>query len=300
MSRRIRGFGLAVSAGLAAVSVGQGHAAPPAPAGPDAPASTSEADTLHWIAARTSISRAMILMVEPKAVVALRARASPAMGAVVRVDLHEELTDAAAATRSARFLVDLDCSTRSFRIVERRMYPLPDLRGEPQADLAARAWSPINEGSPVASAWRAACTPGFVYPYASLAAASVPAAPPERTAAPRMLKTAAAPARAPAPAPAEPPAPEPPGPGPTGGAYTAVLGSYSVSANAKGASDRLDRSLASQMAGHRKALTAATVKGTSYTVLTVSGFATAGEAGAFCTSARGIGLECFAKRTATP
>ena len=91
-----------------------------------------------------------------------------------------------------------------------------------------------------------------------------------------------------------------PGPGPTGGAYTAVLGSYSVSANAKGASDRLDRSLASQMAGHRKALTAATVKGTSYTVLTVSGFATAGEAGAFCTSARGIGLECFAKRTATP
>ena len=283
-------------AAVAALAGGAALAAAPAdPSRPDAPASTSEADTLRWVAARTSIPRGMILLIEPKAVVSLMAKPSPAMGAVVRVDLHEELTDASAATRSARFLVDLDCSMRSFRIVERRMYPLPDLRGEPQADLVARAWSPINEGSPVASAWRAACTPGFVYPYASLAAASEPAPPPARIAAPTMTRTAAA--QPPAPPPAPPAQPPPAEPALRTGAYTAVLGSYSVSANAKGASDRLDRSLSKEMAGHRKALTPVVVKGTSYTALTVSGFATAAEAGAFCTSARGIGLECFTKRT---
>ena len=142
MTGRIRGFGAAVSAAAALTIAGQACAATASSAGPDAPASTSETDTLRWVAARTSIPRAMILLIEPKAVVSLMARPSPAMGAVVRVDLHEELTDASAATRSARFLVDLDCSMRSFRIVERRMYPLPDLRGEPQAYLVARARTP--------------------------------------------------------------------------------------------------------------------------------------------------------------
>ena len=299
MARSIRGqVSIIVSGMLAALSAGSALAAAP-PAGADAPASTSEADTLRWIAARTSISHGMILMVEPKAVVALAAKPPPAIGAVVRVDLHEELTSAEAATRSARFVVDLDCSTHRYRIVERRMFPLPDLKGEPQTDLAARPWAVIDEGSPVARAWQASCTSSFVYPYASLAVAAAPPAPlapPPRPVAAKPPKAIAKAAPPPAPAASAPtPVPAPVAAGPAG-PYIALLGSFSVKANAAAASDKIDRALASQLAGRRKSLTAATIKGTAYTVLSVSGFADAAEAGAFCKSARGIGLDCLARK----
>ncbi len=290
-------------AALAALAGGAALAATPAgPSRPDAPASTGEADTLRWVTARTSINPGMILMVEPKAVVAFAARPPSPIGSVVRVDVHEELTNPEATTRSARFLVDLDCATHRFRIVERRMYPLPDLKGDPQADLSPRPWGAIDDGSPVARAWQAVCAPGFAYPYASLASASSPplqTAPPTRLAAakpprPPVVLASARPPSVSEPAPAAPAtatsAPAPAGP------YMVLLGSYSVKANALAASGKLDHALASQLAGRRKTLTPATIKGTSYTVLTVSGFDDAAEAGAFCKSARGIGLECLARR----
>ncbi len=298
MAHSIRGqFSIVAGAMLAALFAGPALAA--SPAGADAPASISEADTLRWIAARTSISHGMILMVEPKAVVALAARPPPALGAVVRVDLHEELTNAEAATRSARFVVDLDCSTHRYRIVERRMFPLPDLKGEPQTDLTARPWGVIDEGSPIARAWQASCTSSFVYPYASLAAAAAaptPLSPPRQSVTAKPPKAIAKAAPPPAPAASEPtPAPAPIAAGPAG-PYIVLLGSFSVKANAVAASEKLDRALASQLAGRRKTLTAAIIKGTAYTVLAVSGFTDAAEAGAFCKAARGIGLDCLARR----
>ncbi len=306
MSRSIQGCLPIIAGGVITALLAGQHvaAAAAAPASADAPASTSEADTLRWIAARTSIAHGMILMVEPKAVVALAAKPPPPLGAVVRVELHEELTSAEAATRSARFVVDLDCSTHRYRIVERRMFPLPDLKGEPQTDPTARPWAVVDDGSPVARAWQASCTAGFVYPYASLAAAAAAptprAPPPPRPLAAKPAKSIAraVPPSAPAaPTPTPMPTPALVAPAPAG-PYIALLGSFSVKANALAASDKLDHALAAQLAGRRKMLTAATIKGTSYTVLTVSGFRDAAEAGAFCTAARGIGLECLARRSA--
>ena len=278
--------------------IAAGAAAAAAPSGGDYPASTSESEILRWVAARTTIARGMILMIEPRAVIALTVRPSPPSGALARAELREELTGEDAKTRSARFLVDLDCSSRRYRIVERRMYALPDLRGEPQTDLQARPWAPVEEASPIARAWQAACTPSFVYPYASVAVATAPPAPPPKPPAPRVQAAAAAPPGSAASAWQAPSAPSPPTSRPViTGPYSAVLGSYTVRANATAASEKVDRILANQMFGRRKALVAATVKGVSYTVLTVSGFASASEAAGFCTAARAIPLECLAKRS---
>ena len=293
----MQGYRRATGAVLASLIVAEAAAAA-APAGPDYPASTSESEILRWVAARTSIARGMILMIEPRAVIALAVRPSPPGGALVRAELREELTGEDAKIRSARFLVDLDCSSRRYRIVERRMYALPDLKGEPQTDLQARPWAPVEEASPIARAWQAACTPGFIYPYASLAVATAPTAPPPRPPAPRIQAAAAGPPVSQTPAWQGPSSPTPPTSRPViAGRYSAVLGSYTVRANATAASEKVDRILASQMFGRRKALIAATVKGVSYTVLTVSGFASAAEAAGFCEAARAIPLECLAKRS---
>ncbi len=292
----MQGYRRVTGAVLAALIAGGAAAAP---SGGDYPASTSESDILRWLAARTSIARAMILMIEPRAVIALSARPLPPNNGLARAELREELTGADAKTRSARFLVDLDCSSRRYRIVERRMYALPDLRGEPQSDLQARPWSAVEEASPIARAWQAACTPGFIYPYAPLIAAAPSGPPPPRPTPPRIQAAAGPPPPASDGSAWQPSAVAAP---PTtrsivAGRYTAVLGAYSVRANATAASEKLDRVLANQMAGRRKALVAATVRGVNYTVLSVSGFAAAEEAAGFCTAARAIPLECLVRHT---
>ena len=252
-----------------------------AAAGPDFPASSAEADILGWIAVRTSMPRSSILIIEPRAVVALAGK-SPAAGGVVRVDVREELIGQDARTRSALFTVDLDCSTRRFRIAERRMFPLPDLKGPPQTDPQPRPWAAVQEASPIARAWQAVCTAGFVFPYASQAA-SAPAPPPRSSAPKAQVAVALA-------------APDSPAPTSSAGPYEAVLGAYTVKANALAASAKLDRALGRQLTGRRKAVVTATVKGVSYSVLSVSGFPTASEASVFCKAAHAIPLACIVKR----
>lgn len=281
-----RALGRLALAAMAAL-MAQGAQAAPAAGAADYPATTAEADILRWIAARTSISRGSILILEPKAVVALAAKGAP-MGSVVRGELREELISPDVKARSALFIVDLDCSTRRYRIVERRIFPLPDLKGEPQVDPQARAWAPVIDTAPVGRAWLAACTDGFVFPYAAQVAAAPPAQPTPPAPPPPPRRLAAAKTAPAAPPPSPSPAPD--------GAYEAVLGAYTVRANAEAASEKLGRALAGRLQGRRKTLVPATVKGTNYTVLTVSGFATAGEASGFCAAAKAIPLACIVKR----
>jgi hypothetical protein len=288
--------------------------APAVATGGDFPASNAEADILHWVATRTSISRASILMVEPRAVVALSGR-SPAgtPGSLAHAEVREELIGPDTKTRSASFSVDLDCAGHRFRIIQRKTYVLPDLRGEAQDNPQPAPWAEVNEGAPVAKAWKAVCTSDFVFPYPAQQTASIapslqkpiataaPSTPPVPRAATRPTPdvpvrklAAAAPPVAPKPAPAPKPATSvPPA---VGGAFEAVLGSYTVRDNAMAASAKVDKVLTGQMAGHRKALVSATVKGQAYTVLTVSGFATPSDAAEFCRAAKAIPLACMVKK----
>ena len=310
LGRGQAGLGAASGAALAALIAGtaatQAQAQTPAAAPPrgDFPTSTSEADILRWVATRTSIPRGAILLVEPRAVVSLGTR-TPAgsPGTLAHAEVHEELISPDATTRSALFSVDLDCSARKFRIIDRKTFPLPDLKGEGQLNPQPGAWSPVVDGAPVAKAWQAVCTTDFVHPYGSQAstaplASRTAAAPSTPPAAPvRRLATAAAPAAAPAPrAPpsfAPPAAPERRA---IGGAYEAVLGSYSVRDNAVAASEKAGRVLAGELQGHRKSLVTVTVKGQVFTALTVSGFATAADASGFCNAARAVPLACMVRR----
>jgi len=278
----------------------------------DFPASTSEADILHWVAARTSIPRASILMLEPNAVVSLASRSPPgAQGTPAHAEVREELIGPDAKTRSALFSVDLDCAGHRFRIVQRRTFPLPDLQGEGQVNPQPAPWTEVAEGAPVAKAWAAVCTSGFVFPFAGQQTASaatvvqgpIPTAP---SAIAPVAKAAAPPApRAPVrklAAASSPPAPKPSPPPEAaaspvaGGPFEAVLGAYTVKDNAVAASAKLDKVLSAEMAGHRKSLVAATVKGQAYTVLTVSGFANPTDAADFCRAAKSIPLACLVKK----
>jgi hypothetical protein len=291
------------AAGAALWMLIAGPAAPATTAagpGPDFPASNAEPDILRWIAQRTSIQRRLILIVEPRAVVALASSISMAPGSVARAQLREELIGADAKTRSAMFQVDLDCTTHKFRIAQREMYPLPDLKGVALTDPQAKPWTAVDEAAPIGKAWLAACSPGFVFPYASLAAASAPPppAPSRRPPAPPTQTVASAPAPRLAPRPTSFPSSASPPTSTSDGAYEAVLGAFSVKANALAASGKVDRFLAPALVGRRKSLAAAAVNGKMFTVLSVSGFSNAAEAASFCNAARTLHLDCVAKRSA--
>ncbi len=299
---------LAAASALLFAGAATAQTLPAAAPGGDFPASNAEADILHWVATRTTITKSSILMVEPRAVVALASR-SPAgtPGALAHAEVREELIGQDAKTRSASFSVDLDCAGRRFRIIQRKTYALPDLRGEAQDNPQPAPWAEVNEGAPVAKAWKAVCTNDFVFPYASQQTASgasslqrpIATALPSTPPAPKSMTRPApeAPVRRLATA-APPPKLADSEAGASGGAFEAVLGSYTVRDNAVAASAKIDKALAGQMAGHRKALVAATVKGQAYTVLTVSGFATPTDAADFCRSAKAIPLACMVKKGA--
>lgn len=295
----------------------------PAPASPDAdfPASNSESDILHWIAARTSIPRSTILMIEPRAVVALAGRSQPGTaGGPVHAEVREELLGTDSKTRSASFSVDLDCAGHQFRIVQRKIFTLPNLQGEGQDNPEAAPWAAVNEAAPVGKAWKAVCTNDFVFPYAGVRTAA--AAPSLQQPIATALRSSPPPTTPPPPRPTAKPAPETPvrklasaapsaalappapprpvaaTPAAAGGAFEVVLGSYTVRENAVAASAKLDTALASEMAGRRKALAPATVRGKAYTVLTVSGFPTPSDAADFCKAAKAIPLACLVKKGA--
>lgn len=251
------------------------HAAPPAPAAGDYPASSSEAAILDWIASRTSMSRRTILAVGPKAVVALVSVTPKAAGdTTVDAELRAELigsetapkaSDAAAKgqERSVLFSLQLDCAARRVRIVGRTTYALPDLKGRSQSDSQPRAWAAVDDAAPVGKAWKAACTQGFVFPYAPQAPAVAPAPP----AGPR--------------------------------AYEVVLGSFAEPGNAQAAAKRVNGALRQTLAGRTATIRTITVNGRVYAVVAVGGFDTAEAAGAFCGEVRKLPLECLVKRTAS-
>ncbi len=256
----------AVAAATATVAAAPLHAAPPPPAAGDYPASSSEAAILDWIAARTSMSRRTILAVGSKAVVALVSVTPKAAGdATVDAELRAELigTDAAAKgqERSVLFSLQLDCAARRVRIVGRTTYALPDLKGRSQSDSQPRAWAAVDDAAPVGKAWKAACTQGFVFPYAPPAPASAPPAGPR--------------------------------------AFEVVLGSFAERSNAQAAADRVDRALRQTLAGRTATIRTTTVNGRVFAVVAVGGFDTAEAAGGFCGEVRKLPLECVVKRTAS-
>jgi hypothetical protein len=300
----------ALTAGVmwAAMAAGAVQAQPapsPAASAPpgDFPATTSESDILRWVATRTTIPRASILMIEPRAVAALAGRSAPGVaGSLAHAEVREELISPDARIRSAIFSVDLDCAGHRFRVIQRKTYLLPDLKGEGQVNPQPGPWSQINDGAPVAKAWQAVCTTDFVFPYAAprTATAAAPAA--KRGGAqdgswlpPPIAFTSSAPPAPRTPAATGTASSARPAPA-AGGPYEVVLGSYTVKSNALAASAKLDQVLAREMAGHAKALVTATVKGKVYTVLTVGGFGSAADAAGFCQAAKAIPLACLVKR----
>ena len=239
------------------------HAAP----SPDFPSSPAEADVLRLVGARTSITRASILAIDPRAVIALeRETARADRQGVVSAEVREELIGADVAAkaqaRSVLISLELDCAARRFRVLGRTLFVLPDLQGTARNEAGSQAWAAVEEAAPIGKAWRAGCDAGFTFPYAT----------------PLRAPTAASPA----------------GPG----AYQVVLGSFSVAGNAQAAADRLDHGFGEALQGRRPAIRPTTVGGRAYSVVSVGAFATADEASAFCGRIRPSKLECAVRKLA--
>ena len=251
-------------AALAAwAAAGVGYAAP----APDFPSSPAEADVLHWLDARTSITRASILAIDPRAVIALeRQAARPDPPGVISAEVREELIgwDVAskAQARSVLISLELDCRARRFRILGRTLFALPDLQGTARNEAGSQAWAQAEETAPIGKAWRAGCDASFALPYAR----------------PLRVQATAAPAG--------------------GGPYQVVLGSFAVATNAKAAADRLDHNYADALAGRRPVIRPTTVGGRAYSVVTVAGFASPEDARAFCGRISSSKLECSVRKSA--
>ena len=235
------------------------HAAPAA----DFPASTAEADVLRWLGARTSITRASVLVIDPRAVISLERKTALAdRQGVISAEVREELIGADVASkaqaRSVLISLELDCGARRFRILGRTLFGLPDLQGTARNEAGSQAWTAVEETAPIGKAWRAGCDASFTFPYAN---------PPRVQAAAR-----------------------------TTGVYQVLLGSFSVAANAKAAVDRLDHGFADALAGRRPAIHPTTVSGRAYSVVTVAAFASAAEASDFCGRIRPSKLECAVRK----
>ena len=258
------GAGRAAQAAMVACAMtGLAQAAPP----PDFPSSSAEADVLRWLGARTSITRASILAIDPRAVIALeRETARADREGVVSAEVREELIGADVAAkaqaRSVLISLELDCGARRFRVLGRTLFALPDLQGTARNEAGSQAWAQVEETAPIGKAWRAGCDRSFTFPYASAS----------------RVQTAAAPAG--------------------GGAYQVVLGSFSVAGNAQAAADRLDHGFTDALAGRRPAIHPTNVGGRAYSVVTVAAFASANEASDFCGRIRPSKLECAVRKLA--
>ncbi len=259
-----RRMGRCAQGALAAwAAVGMAYAAP----APDFPSSPAEADILHWLDARTSITRASILAIDPRA--ACRSRAITArtdrpgvMSAEVREELISPEVASKAQARSVLISLELDCGARRFRILGRTLFALPDLQGTARNEAGSQAWAEAEEAAPIGKAWRAGCDASFVFPYTR----------------PLRVQATATPSG--------------------GGAYQVVLGSFAVAANAKAAADRLDHNFADALAGRRPAIRSTLVAGRAYSVVTVAGFASPEVARAFCGRIRSSKLECSVRKSA--
>ncbi len=254
-------FAQVMLAACAAASLA--HAAP----SPDFPSSPAEADVLRWIGARTSISRASILAIDPRAVIALeRETALSDRPGVISAEVREELIGADVAAkaqaRSVLISLELDCGARRFRILGRTLFALTDLQGAGRNEAGSQAWSTVDEAAPIGKAWRAGCDASFAFPYAT----------PSRGQAAMAMAPAGS------------------------GSYQVALGSFSVAANAQAAADRLDHGFGDALAGRHPAIRATTVNGRAFSVVTVAAFATSGEASDFCARIRPSKLECAVRK----
>ena len=279
-SRR-RGAGLGRAVLLALAALGLGAAAAPQ----DFPASSSDAEILRWVKARTSIDRGTILSVGPQAVIAFE-RKTGSLDNVVSAEVREELIGpelaARAQARSVRITLELDCGAHRYRILGRTLFALTNLEGQGRNEAGSQGWAQVDETAPIGRAWQAVCTPGFLFPYASApptAAATTTPSKPDLIEPTAKAKTAAI---------AKPTAPR-------SGDYEVLLGSYSVPANAQGAAAKLTRRFAEALAGRKPSISPVTVSGKSYSAVRVGPFATAPDASSFCTRIKASGLVCVVK-----
>ncbi|MFZ5721197.1 MAG: SPOR domain-containing protein [Pseudomonadota bacterium] len=267
---------------------------------PAFPAAFDRDTLLLWLQRETDIVPDRVVAVTPQAVTSVVSTFPGGGGQPPRVVIRAEAlsaeTYAQAGALSWHVSVSADCAGRRIRLGETTGYPQRNLLGERRTLRPAESdWRPIQAGTALELAWRAACEPAFRGPFhgESLrmaradAAADAAPAPPQAASpqpaepSPSYAPEAAAPATSvPAPAAAK-----------AGSGPVVQVGAAPTEAEAR----RLLETLPGGLAGHEGRVETATVSGRVWRRAVVGGFADRAAAVQFCDALKRARRDCFVR-----
>ena len=255
---------------------------------------------LGWLRRETDITPGQVVAVSPSAITAIVSSFPGGGGQGPRVVIRGEAVDRAAALRdgalSWHVSLNADCANRRVQLGETTGYAERNLLGPRQTLRPAEPeWRTPEPGTPMESAWRAACEPGFQRPLeaarSETAQAPIPTAPPD---APQYR--AAPPAPAPAAEPTAAPQASEPERQPRGARVRASTVSVQVMASASEAEARAALArLGPRLDGRETRVETAQVQGRTWWRALVTGFADRGEAARFCEALKADGQACFVR-----
>jgi hypothetical protein len=251
-----------------------------APAYPPYPAVRTVATVGQWVRTHTDVPPTTVVGIGQDSLFAVEPGRDRSLAPNVRVRVRQEAIDPdftrRLGGRSAMMTVDVDCSGR--RVFQRALtlYAGSNRKGQARQLGAGTDWRPVPAGSYMDAVLGAVCDPGH-QPLYSADARSAPGVP----------ATAAA-----APLPAAVPAPPAPAPAPAGGYRRAEYGRFASVAAALQAAQDLDAAFPDLMAGRRRRIEVSGAGGRPEFRGLIEGFASPGEAAAFCARLQAAGRPC--------
>lgn len=264
------------------------------------PAALEREALLVWLQRETDILPDQVVAVTPQALTSIMSRFPAGAGSGPRLVIRAEALSPELQSRTGALSwhvsVTANCQTGQIRLGETTGYSQRNLLGERKVLRAAEtAWRKPEAGAAVAQAWRAACQPGFMGPFASSAVKLAQA----ETASPSMTPelSQAGPSGPAAILPivrAEPTLPRvrvtKPSPAKSAGPAVQLA---AVTSDA--AARALLSSLKPSLSGRTTWVEKAEVSGRAWYRAMVGGFANAGEAARFCAGLKAADQSCFVR-----
>jgi hypothetical protein len=284
------------------------------------------ADVAAWVVSETPLQLAQVVDVGPSAVTAVTSAAPTGDPRGFLANIASEAIDPAIGKQedilSWKIPVEIDCDRRAVKLGDMTGFPSRDLKSAPRVVRPAdTAWVAPSANAPLGAVLKAMCDRDFKRPFgggtkvaAAKAKPEPPPGPPPQVVAlkpptkPQPLSTAAAdnaaapPAEKPALRPALKEKPSAPAPAVAAAIahgsspYAVQVGASPSQDDAKSLLGRVEKKFASDLAGLKTDVTAATVDGKSVYRALISGFAGAGDANRLCEALKAGGQACFVRK----
>ncbi len=239
------------------------------PAYPDA---SDPAALGRWFALTTHLSARSIMAITDNAIFAIFAQRSHK--GLALVDLHEEVISPdfaeAAGGRSLHIRLQINCVKRQVRLMALDLYAGANLTGDSVHRAPENDWTAPSPGTYVSDALHAACDADYKSPFAAVAVAQTDTPAQAKV---RIVKTPSAP--------------------PSGTTAVAQVGAFSGADSAASTWRAIRNAFPTQTEPLTFTAIPVTAGGRSFFRAVVSGFAKAGDAGAFCAQLQKANFKCL-------